>query len=52
VAPAQAACLRVAAWAAWISDPATQAISKECKTPAAMPGFLFERTVRTASPAQ
>ena len=30
-----------AAWAAWISDPATQANVKECKTPAAMPGFLF-----------
>jgi hypothetical protein len=24
-----------------------KSICKECKTPAAMPGFLFEQTVRT-----
>ena len=27
-------------------------IRKECKTPAAMPGFLFEQTVRMAGTAQ
>ena len=40
-APAPAACLRAAAWAAWTSDPAASGDITKCKTPAAMPGFLF-----------
>ncbi len=38
---AAAACPRAAAWAAWISDPFAHVKLQECKTPAAMPGFLF-----------
>ena len=33
--------VRAAAWAAWTSDPATQATLQGMQTPAAMPGFLF-----------
>ena len=50
-APAAAACPRAAAWAAWISKSSHSGDIKKCKTPAAMPGFLFGRTVRTAAPA-
>src|SRR6266481_7303809 len=49
---AAAVCPRAAAWAAWISDPASQANIQECKTPAAMPGFLFGQTTRMAPATQ